>query len=252
MAYFMVRKDRRWPYLTTDTMTQAQITALFQNALSRSGSSLSRWVGAMPRITRTGGATSAEVARVAWLLEVPDHVQGATSTAFQRARNIGRFLDGEIEPGGELPIGGSGATDRPEPIPSPWTPALVTEFSPATNGDLAWWQDGRASRTLTMDDKLSWSVERQENAIGPDSYDTRPGGTPQQNQDDQRRTTDQVVSVVKFVAIAAMVVGGAYAIGQVVPGLNLWQAQRTSRRMSDDATKQLAAAPRSNPRKGRR
>lgn len=252
MALFVVRKDRTSPYLTPDSITQAVITAGFQEALRQSGSSLSHWVGPMPRITRTGGALSPEVVRVAWLLEVPDTVQGTSASPESRARNIGHSLDLTIEPGGALPIGGSGAADRPAPIPSPWTDAVVTAYQPATNGDLAWWQDGRASRTLTMDDKLAWSAERAENPIGPDSYDTRPGGTPQQNHDDQTKAIDQLVSVVKFAAVAAMVVGGAYAIAQVVPGINLWQAQRTSRRMSDDATKQLAEAPRSNPRKGRR
>lgn len=251
---FMVRKDRK-PTLLTERLTQAQIRDLFNSALARAtgSGSATRWVGPLPRITRTGTALSREQIRVAWLLDVanlsPATIAQGTVTVADLARNIGVALDEVMDPiDPTIPASGGGAVDRPAPPAPNWEPASVTPYSQVANGPVAWWSEGTASRTLTQEAPLSFSTERPENPIGPDSTDTRPGGSPAEDAARSRQTVDSVLSIVKFATVAAIVVGIAYTIGQVAPSITLWSARRTG----DSATRRELAAARPNPRSRKR
>lgn len=230
MAAFMFLKERR-PSIVEPLVSFGDLTTAFRDALASQNLSQSHWIGPTPRVTRRGGLTERFSVRVAWPIEVllTDASLASGVTLEGHARDIARAIDQKIASLGE------GWRDE-------WNDTVVTPYSVPLNGPLTFW-DGQASRTLTMDRASTASDARAENPIGPDDAGTRVGGAP-----GSETQTDKIVSAVKFVAVAAVVLGAVYAVGQFTPALTLWSARRSS----ESSARRELAATRPNPRSRKR
>ena len=201
-----------------------------------------QWIGPAPRITRTTGVMGPQTT-VTWLFQIPTGIAAATREFYARTFANGNrgdtvsggravSLDSVVEQ--ELP---ATAWDRvvalatgnaAREVGSSWQPAELVPFSPAIHGDIAWWQSGRASQTLSREEPRVGQVDQ--NPYGPDTADTTP-----QNPLDQLKTGLDQFKTLGYLAVAGLAI---YAVIRIVPLVA--------------SAAPAAKAPRANPRRRRR
>ena len=142
-----------WSVLNYNSMNYERLSEAYRAATQRE--SEAAWVGPGPRVTRAVADPCAVRTTVAWLLRIPEVPPGMDER---------QWINESVRPVRERLLR---TLETAQVVGGDWLRTEVTDYNPALNGPVSFWESGQAANTRTRNGVDAGSQE--ENRVGPDN-----------------------------------------------------------------------------------